>query len=295
MSDAAQGEPQPLAVFSTPFHVVPTFEEWPTPDNYRRYPAGKDLPAKLKVWRVQDSGKTFGSVVSSGEGFEDSPDTEMIVRGYNTGKGPAEVGIGRQGNYLQWGFSAPPSKMTEAGRNLFVNCLCYIRKFDGKGPLVFHQSGPRTGAVMMAQLTGQIKDKKFLDAYFPADVQAKYKDDPNGMAQYYQDNLELVYSENGYRVDEDLRALGLTSNRKIETLEKLVDLLKDPNQSAAATKVLARYTDQKFEKPEQWQAWLTKNRERIFFTDIGGYKFLVVPEGYPVAPKATPKALPAGY
>ena len=33
-----------------------------TPGSYRRYPGGKDLPDKIKVWRVQNTGKDFGSV-----------------------------------------------------------------------------------------------------------------------------------------------------------------------------------------------------------------------------------------
>jgi len=32
--------------------------------------------------------------------------------------------------------------------------------------------------------------------------------------------------------------------------------------------------------PEQWRKWLGDNRGRIFFTDVGGYKFRVVPAGY---------------
>ena len=64
MSDAAQGEPIPHEVFRTPFKVEPQFEMWPTPPNYRNYSLGEKLPDRLKVWRVQNSGKDFGSVVS---------------------------------------------------------------------------------------------------------------------------------------------------------------------------------------------------------------------------------------
>jgi len=31
---------------------------------------------------------------------------------------------------------------------------------------------------------------------------------------------------------------------------------------------------------EQWQAWLAAIRPHLYFTDVSGYKFLVVPEGY---------------
>ena len=65
---------------------------------------------------------------------EDAPDAEAIMLGLAPPKRYGAVGIGRHGNVLQWGYAAPPAKMTPAGRNLFVNCIAYIRKFDGKRP-----------------------------------------------------------------------------------------------------------------------------------------------------------------
>jgi hypothetical protein len=65
---------------------------------------------------------------------EDAPDAEALAIGFNTGKMNGAVAVGRHGNFLQWGFSAPPSRMTEAGRKFFLNCVCYIVKFDGKAP-----------------------------------------------------------------------------------------------------------------------------------------------------------------
>ena len=120
MSDAAQFEPLNHEVFQKPFPVQPAFEMWPTPENYRRSPAGKELPPKIKVWRVQNSGKSYGSVVSVGAGCADSPDAEVLAEGYNTGKNYGDVGIGRHASFLQWGYSSPPSQMTDAGRALFL-------------------------------------------------------------------------------------------------------------------------------------------------------------------------------
>ena len=33
--------------------------------------------------------------------------------------------------------------------------------------------------------------------------------------------------------------------------------------------------------PGEWQAWFEANRERIYFSDFGGFKFRVIPKGYP--------------
>ncbi len=142
MSEAAQGELPKHEVFSKPFKVEPVYEEWETPDHYRRYPGGNSLPDMMKVWRVQQTKdkKTrmvapYGAVSKPWTTGE-APDAEMLVAGYNTGKMNGAVAVGRHGNFLQWGFSAPPSKMTPAGRNLFLNCICYIAKFNGRSPTV---------------------------------------------------------------------------------------------------------------------------------------------------------------
>ena len=107
-----------------------------------------------------------------------------------------------------------------------------------------------------------------------------YGQDPAGLTALYRDHLDLVYREGAFRIDADLKSLGLASNRSMETLETLIELLSKPNQSTTARRLLTRYTNEMFATPEQWQSWLDENRNRIFFSDIGGYKFLVVPEGY---------------
>lgn len=94
----------------------------------------------MKVWRIQQLGgleehfvRPYGAVARPWK-LEEAPDTEVLVAGYNTGKMNGAVAVGRHGNFLQWGFSAPPAKMTEAGRKLFLNCIVYIAKFEGKTP-----------------------------------------------------------------------------------------------------------------------------------------------------------------
>ncbi len=62
------------------------------------------------------------------------PTAEVLAFGYNTGKMNGAVAVGRDGNFLQWGFSAPPSKMSEAGRKFFLNSICYISKFGKQKP-----------------------------------------------------------------------------------------------------------------------------------------------------------------
>ena len=129
MSDAAHVGSFEHDVYRKPFAVKPPSELWDRPSNYLRYEGGDKLPEKMNVWLVQQSGEKAASVVSSGGNLEHGDDTEIIALGYNVGKYYGAVGIGRDGNFLQWGYHAPPSQMTSAGKKLFINCIKYISKF----------------------------------------------------------------------------------------------------------------------------------------------------------------------
>jgi hypothetical protein len=286
MSDAAQGEPSQHEVFRTPFKVQPTFEKWPTPELYRRFPNGKDLPNQLTVWRVQNSGKDFGSVVSMGYGFDDSPDAEILTVGYASGKPPGSAGVSRHGNFLQWGFSSPPSQMTDAGQAFFLNCIVYIHKFAGKQPLIHSQSNDRVFITYLVSMIDSVQDSSFGQTLVGADLFNQYKGHCQDLAHLYTRQIELIHS-NGkgtYLIDKQLQDLGIASNRKIQTLDRLVVLLGQ-SQQPAALDALRRYTGLSLTTPQQWRDWLAANRSRLFFSDVGGYKFFVVPEGYLDQPK----------
>jgi hypothetical protein len=102
----------------------------------------------------------------------------------------------------------------------------------------------------------------------------KYQSDFDGLLAYYKENLELVYWDQVYRVDNDLKSLGLDSNRKVEMLERLFELQKDSAHPEIAQRLLDRYTD------GQTTFDFQNGRDRIYFTDVGGYQFKVVPERY---------------
>jgi hypothetical protein len=280
MADAAHAGSFEHEIFSKPFKVEPQFEYCDTPDNYRRFPDGDKLPDRMKVWLVQKTDKRYGSVVARSYGFTDSPDAEALVLGFNTGKEYGAVGIGRHGNFLQWGYWAPPSQMTEAGRKLFLNCICYIHKFEGKPPLIRRTSSDRWNAIRLAALINLIKDESFFSSTFPPELKEKYKGNPDGLVQYYKDNFESIYWNRVFLVDNELKSLGIKSNRKIETLEKLISLLEDEKKADTARLLLARYTTEPFQNAEQWRSWFESNKDRIFFSDVGGYKFFVIPKGY---------------
>ena len=282
MSDAAHVGSFEHEVFNKPFKVTPKIEDWDTPDNYkgRKLPNEAQVGDKIKVWRVQTTESGWGSAVTRQYGFDDSPDAEIIAAGFNREKVHGAVAIGRHGNILQWGFRGSPSEMSPAGRNLYVNCIVYMAGFDRKLPLVHREGSHRDNVLRLASLITKVEDKSFFERTFSKDLMGKYKDDPNGLVKYYLDDYELIYKDRAYMIDSELKSLGIASNRKTETLETLIEYLSDKDKEATAGKLLGRYTEKKFQTQEQWKKWLDDNRGRIYFSDVGGYKFRVVPKGY---------------
>jgi len=83
-----------------------------------------------------------------------------------------------------------------------------------------------------------------------------------------------------FAVDEDAKAVG-PSNRSVEMLARCVRMLEQKRQPELAFRLLKRYTQEKFDTAGQWRAWLDANRGRLFFSDVGGYKFFVAPTEKP--------------
>jgi len=265
-------------VFQKPFPVNIQLTEEPTPENYRHWPGGEQLGKTMKMWKVQT--KSFPEIdpglVSDPYGFADSPDAEVISSGLNS-KGPDSVAIGRHGNFFLWGFSAQPSDMTPEGRKCFLNSICYIKKYDGQKPLIAKTTSGRAWALVYAGYLKTINDENFIKQLFPEDLRQRFGKDPEKYIQYYKENLEYLHEEKGrVAVDEDVKGLGL-SNRKVEFLDRCMSMLEKGEEQELAMRLLKRYTRETFSDAREWRAWLEKNRDQLFFTDTGGYKFLIDP------------------
>jgi hypothetical protein len=266
-------------IFNQPLKVQVQMEDQPTPESYRHWPGGEELGKTMKMWKVQN--KSFPVIdpglVSDPYGFADSPDAEVISSGLNS-KGPEAVAIGRHGNFFLWGFSAQPSDMTPEARKCFINAVCYIKKFDGQKPLVAKTSSGRRWALVYAGYLKSNPNEDFVKQLFPEDLQKRFGKEADKYLRYYTENLEYLHFVNGhYVVDEDVKGLGL-SNRKPELLDRCVDLLEKPEKKDLALRILKRYTLESFVEPKQWRQWLDRNRGSLFFTDTGGYKFMLAPD-----------------
>lgn len=242
------------AVFSGPFAVHVHYDTAPTPEVYRRFPEGIGLPDQLQVWHVDEVDYTTQrkqglqpGTVASGYGFLDSPDTEVIAGGINS-KSPTAVALGRHASLFLWGFACEPARMTPSGQNAFLNAICYIQKFDHQQPLVRRIASGREWHVMRAM--GD--DAKLSQA---------------------RAELGFVHSYGRrHEVDEDCKELAL-ANRDLALLEHCIASLERGDDVDRATRLLRRYTEHTFDTAAQWRTWFTANRDRLFFSDVGGFRW----------------------
>ncbi len=317
-------------LFHTPNEVQLTFTDQPTPDSYARYPEGRELGETMSMWRVQTEGYTthegqLVGVVSRDSGFLDSPDTEWISGGVNS-KGPNAVAIGRHGNFLHWGFAASPTFMTQEAKDVFVNALHYITRFDGQAPIARKAQGTMMRSSMDAAIydmspegyeakaaiyrgyaedeearkqplqsrkdAGETLNERELRTLssppmsIPALMapatrflsDAKIKElgsDPVKVAAHLAEIRPYVRPSGWYELspDQELMKLGI-ANSDPSLLDRSVGMLAT-DQRELGQSLLERYTEAGLSTLEEWQDWLDTHREQLFFTEAGGYKWLV--------------------
>ena len=98
---------------------------------------------------------------------------------------------------------------------------------------------------------------------------------------YYDSNRDYFYGGEGtYNlvVDEDVKSLGIPNN-DVRLLAKAIEMLEQGNDTDKAGRILSRYTLCNFETPAEWRNWFDTNKDKLFFTETGGWIFLVNSRG----------------
>ena len=318
-------------IFNVPNKVKLTMVKKATPTSFFNGHEGLTTPKEMPMWRVVKSGasangKYIIGMVAHGEGFNDSPDAESISGGVCL-KNAEAVALGRQGNYFMWGFSASPNYMTDEAKEVFVNVVSYIKKYDHipaivkKTQIATRSSideqvyrideklykkaiiSRREGNIRMLKLQSDLKKRQasgedigrsnemFLKMPVTNDIESfesylrnqagatlfrMFGTDTKLYHKYFHDNYEYFYPSDGYslQIDKDAQHLGL-SNRKVALLEKCIQLLESNEEQAMAQRLLERYTLMKYTTAAEWRNWYELNKTSLFYTEAGGFKFMV--------------------
>lgn len=314
-------------IFNGPLPIELELEEVPTPPKYKYYELTGDVPDTMTTVKVlkkewdtlnlpvgERPDKSEAGVVTTGDGFLDSPDTEWIAGGTHL-KGPDYFAIGRQGRLLQWGFYGTPDEMTETGQRLLINAVHYIHGFKDHPILTTREASPREGLATSLALLDLYETEDMEEFY---DTPEKVKEAQERVIErtfgetvppeaygakeerraWYEENEPWLYwdgarvgsqyagkayfrLEGQYRIDEDARALGIANN-DTGLLERAVADLREGVEPERAGRLLARYTGVSHDSADGWQGWLDENGSSLFASDWGGYRFQ--PAGGPGQP-----------
>jgi hypothetical protein len=282
-------------IFHGPLSVSIELEEASKPENYDSWPGGAEMPAKIPVWTVQTASypAVDPGLVSDSFGFEDSPDAEWISSGINS-KGPTSLALGRHANLFLWGFSADPTQLTESGKRVFVNTICWMKQFDGARPLITAKPySSRDWALVYAGYISDFGDDaskaQYIERSFPKRVLESVGKDGEQLATFYRENLEyLIRTEHGFDVDDDLKVLG-AGNRSPSFLPALIARWTAAPADELCARLAARYVDEPAPRSAaELREWYEAQRDRLFFSDCGGFKWCVDTRPERAAPQEKP-------
>lgn len=321
-------------IFNKPFKVKMTVTDKPTPEEAAHFAYAYDgeMPETLPMWQVQtksfqtDEGFAVG-LVSRYDGYEDSPEAEVISGGVSS-KALNAVAIGRHGNFFHWGFAASPAYLTEEAKPVLANAIVYIAQFDGQGIIARKYEETIATRATIEELKYTASEKGYQDMLKINDManamikeladkakakQAKgetlteeeqmyinmppmktrsreevlqmmmpqyfamFGTDGDAYARYFDENRDYLYGGEGRYslvLDEDAKSLGIPNN-DIRLIDEAIKMLEAGKDVAKGRRILARYTLADFATPEDWRAWFDKNRSNMFFTEAGGWVWLI--------------------
>ena len=292
-------------IFHTPLEPVIELEEIPTPDRYGHWEA--NLPETLAAWKVQSGelGKTVDyGLVSTPYGFEDSPDAEVISSGVNS-KSPRSVALGRQGNWFLWGFAGDPTQMTDSAQQVFLNSLVWMQQFDGAAPL--RSAGDRKPHRDMAfvhvqflrSYAGDTNMASYFRGQFPPELFEQTGGDPDALETYYRQNLEWLRPTTQKVEREVPKPDGTTQiheyDRDVLAADPILAAARVSNRTPAFFQhVLAGFAanasdPEMLELAERYlpadaprevdalRSWLEQCGDRLYFSDVFGYRWFVAP------------------
>ena len=105
----------------------------------------------------------------------------------------------------------------------------------------------------------------------------RFGDNEQAYMDYYDENRDYFYGGDKmsyWMVDEDVKSWGIPNN-DIRLLEKAIGCWERGEEVDKAKRILTRYTLCRFSTPHEWREWYETNKDRIFFTESGGWFFMV--------------------
>lgn len=272
-------------IFRTPFAVSPQFEETKSPDNFLRWQPG--FPPTVPTFAIFTPGaeKPEPGLVTGNGGFEDLPDAERILGGINM-KGPQYAAIARHGSIVMWGFHSTPEQFTDTGRRLYLNTLAYAVAHKGELVQTLRLRPTRDDldaafGIFLAlypeadrlAMLGRHYGGEAIPPELPTDAALRTRWlaerrpflHPIDDGSHWQTAYQLA-------VDAQCKELGV-ANDSLAFLDAIALRLHAKADDSLAQDLLARYVPDV--APAAFAEWLGTNRDRLYFTESGGWVWRV--------------------
>ncbi len=220
------------------------------------------------------------------DGFENNPDLEVFCGGEND-KTARAVAIWRQGNLLHFGFQQTPAELNESGQRLLLNSVAYISRFTEDRPIAVTPSVfggpvgyPRSYLDRRLGQAADLADSTWLlgDEW----VKLLKEQSPEAIRGWYSAHRAYLHPGPDQKLDVDADALALRAPiDQLEFFERIIEALRSGGAEVPrATRLLDRYAAADTPRDgavEQLEAWLRVNRDFLFFSDQGDYRWYVDP------------------
>lgn len=105
----------------------------------------------------------------------------------------------------------------------------------------------------------------------------RFGDDYRAYQRFYDENYAWLYSVAPFyllQLDEDAKSLGVP-NTDVRLLDRAIALWESGRDEAKARRLLTRYTLLDYATPQEWRAWFERHKTELFFTQDGGWVFMV--------------------
>lgn len=264
----------------TPFPGQP--KALPVPEAWR-----DELPGQATVEMiplVADAAGLSAGWCTYDWGF-DAPDVEVFCGGQNE-KTVTAAAFWRQGFLVHFGFEPGPARLNDAGDAMLLAAIHYAARCKDDRPVTRVVSPFKTqkrAAMPREKAKAGLASEQGLQSWLDGPVLVELADlAVEARAARFAEVMPFLVADAAHRLEVDpvLRAWGV-GNRDLAFFARCEQALQAGGDEAKqARALLERYVPSgpgATATVAAWTQWIAAHRDHVFFTDVGGYRWLVDP------------------
>jgi len=215
----------------------------------------------------------------------DAPDVEVFCGGQNH-KTVTAAAFWRQGFLVHFGFEESPAQLNDAGDAMLLAAIAYAARCKEDRPVTRVVSPFKTrkrALLPREKAKAGLAGEEALQTWFDGPVVVELADlAEEARCKRYDEVLPFLVANGSSRLEVDavLRAWGV-GNRDPAFFARCERALgAGGDEAAKARALLERYVPagpSAAATAEAWSKWIAEHRDFVFFSDVGGYRWIVDP------------------